>query len=143
MGSYLLQNNIGFLKDFASFSGENAESKVDFRRNECPFAYFSDLKSIKNVRQDSWFLSCLPHDFRIPLPVHRQKKRVASNWIYAVPATRCILMIAPGRGKRKGRNRKNSPLQIGGNFGRISIGRDRLQSKCASLLACTFFIFRR
>jgi hypothetical protein len=102
MGSYLLQNNIGFLKDFASFSGENAESKVDFRRNECPFAYFSDLKSIKNVRQDSWFLSCLPHDFRIPLPVHRQKKRVASNWIYAVPATRCDCILSLRFSKSQG-----------------------------------------
>jgi hypothetical protein len=56
----------------------------------------------KKVEQNSRFPAALLHDFCIPLPVHRQKKRVASNWIYAVPATRCGCILSLRFSKSQG-----------------------------------------
>jgi hypothetical protein len=93
------------------------------------------------VRQNSWFLSRFPHDLYIPLPSTGRKKRVASNWIYAVSATRCIIIIAPECEKRKGRNRKNSRLQVIGNFVRIAIGRDRSAGRASQFGLHVLFLF--
>jgi hypothetical protein len=62
---------------------------------------------LKNKKREAEQLVSQPlasRFFCVPLPVHRQKKRVASNWIYAVSATRCICILALHFSKSQGQN---------------------------------------